>query len=97
MTSPQAEGRVAVGRSVASLDRFERAWCKRRYCGFCAAPLLGSVCYAHSGEHTLPVIEGVRDEEEVVDLGPPCDMDERRGLALLHYRPRVSRRKARGQ
>jgi hypothetical protein len=87
-------------RTVESLSRLERQWCKRRYCGFCEAPLLGSLCYAHSGEYELPVIEGVRDKPEIVDLGPPCDMDAARARALEHYKPRPSRqrapRKARG-
>ena len=77
-------------RTVASLSRLERQWLKRRVCGFCEAPMLGKLCYAPSGEHELPVIEGVRDKPEIVDLGPPCDMDENRAKALAHYKPRTS-------
>jgi hypothetical protein len=76
-------------RTVASLSRLEKAWLRRRHCAFCEAPLLGSLCYAHSGEYELPVIEGVRDKPEVIDLGPKCNMDERRAIALQHYRPRT--------
>ena len=79
-----------VGRTVASLTRLEKAWCRRRFCGFCEAPLLGSCCYAYSGEYELPAIDGVRDTPEVVNLGPACDMDKRRAVALTHYRPRVA-------
>jgi hypothetical protein len=87
---PQATEDELVARPVASLTRLEKAWLKQRYCGFCEAPLLGSLCYAHSGEYELPVIEGVRDKPEIVDLGPKCNMDERRVKALGHYRPRAS-------
>lgn len=65
-------------------------------CGFCEVRLLGSFCGGYSGEHVLPVIAGVRDKEEVVDLGPPCDMDERRAHALQHYKPRAAQRPERG-
>jgi hypothetical protein len=75
-------------RVMASLSRLERAWLKRRHCSFCEALLTSANCGAHSGPHTLPIIEGVRDKEVVVDLGPPCDMDERRAHALQHYKPR---------
>jgi hypothetical protein len=80
-------------RTLASLTRLERQWCKRRYCGFCDAPLLGSHCYAYSGEYELPVVEGVRDKPEIVDLGPPCDMDIARAAALKHYVPRPTRQR----
>jgi hypothetical protein len=75
-------------RDLASLTKLERQWLKGRMCGFCEANMLGSSCYAHSGEWTLSPLEGVRDKEEVIDLGPPCDMDERRAQALTFYRPR---------
>jgi len=78
----------ACKRTVASLTRLERKWLKVRHCSFCEAPMLGSYCYAYSGEHVLPIIEGVRDAEETINLGPPCNMDERRAHALTHYRPR---------
>jgi hypothetical protein len=76
-------------RTMASLSRLERAWIGRRGCGFCDAPLSGSRCYAPSGSYVLPVIEGVRDKEELIDLGPPCNLDERRAAALKHYKPRA--------
>ncbi len=75
-------------RTTASLSRLEKLWLKRRVCGFCEIGLLSRSCGGYSGPHTLPIIEGVRDEEEVVDLGPPCNMDEKRAAALRHYRPR---------
>lgn len=83
-------GRAAeiAGRTVESLSRLERQWMKRRICGFCEVYLTGNRCGALSGLYTLPVIEGVRDKEEVVDLGPPCDMDQRRAHALQNYHPR---------
>lgn len=77
-------------RTLASLTKLERAWLRRRVCGFCEAKLVGTMCYAHSGLHTLPIIEGVRDKEEVVDLGPPCDMDVQRAKALATYKPRIA-------
>ena len=43
-----------------------------------------------SGEYALPVVEGVRDQEEIVQLGPPCNMDEKRAKALAHYMPRAA-------
>lgn len=89
--SKTVDGAEALARTVASLSKQERQWCRRRYCGFCEASLLGSMCYAQSGEHTLPIIEGVRDQEEVIDLGPACDMDKRRGQALAAYKPRTAR------
>lgn len=76
------------GRPISSLTKLEKAWLRRRVCGFCEASLLGSSCCAYSGEHVLPVVEGVRDAEETVDLGPPCNMDEQREKALAHYKPR---------
>lgn len=76
-------------RTIASLSKLERAWLKRRFCGWCEAPALGSHCYAQSGNHVLPVIEGVRDKPETIDLGPPCDMDQRRAEALELYKPRT--------
>lgn len=75
-------------RPVQSLTRLERKWLKRRYCGFCEASLMGKSCFALSGEYALPVIEGVRDQEEIVNLGPPCDMDMKRAQALTFYKPR---------
>lgn len=86
---PQDKSARKPLRTVASLTRLERKWLNRRHCGFCEAPLIGAHCYAHSGEHVLPIIEGVRDAEEVVDLGPPCNMDERRADALSRYKPRA--------
>lgn len=77
-------------RTIASLTRLEKQWLKRRYCGFCDASALGSMCYAYSGEYALPIVDGVRDKEEVVDLGPPCDMDERRAHWLTFYKPRAA-------
>jgi len=76
-------------RTVASLSRLEKAWLRVRYCGFCDARLLGSSCYALSGMYELPVVAGVRDRPEMVDLGPGCDMDEKRAQALKSYRPRA--------
>ena len=75
---------------VKNLTRLERRWLKSRICGFCEISLMSRCCGAHSGLYTLPVIEGVRDKEEIVDLGPPCDMDERRAHALAQYKPRRS-------
>lgn len=80
-------------RTVASLSRLERQWLRRRFCGFCEISALSSSCGAASGIHTLPIIEGVRDQEEEVDLGPPCDMDEGRAAALRLYKPRLTARK----
>jgi hypothetical protein len=73
---------------VQALPKQARRWMRSRICGWCEISLMSRRCGGYSGEHTLPVIEGVRDEEEVVDLGPACNMDERRGLALKHYKPR---------
>ena len=85
---PHSKNNGLVSRSVASLSRLEKRWLRERYCGFCEAPMLGSRCYALSGDYELPVIEGVRDKPEIVDLGPPCNMDERRAHALMQYRAR---------
>lgn len=71
------------------LTKLQRAFLKRRVCGFCEVSLLASHCGALSGEYALPIIEGVRDQEEVVDLGPPCNMAERRASALAAYKPRT--------
>lgn len=75
-------------RTIESLTRLERQWLKRRRCSVCEAPALGQHCYALSGTYTLPIVDGVRDQEEEIDLGPPCNMDERRGEALKQYNPR---------
>ena len=69
--------------------RLERAWLKRRVCGFCEIGLMSNCCGSYKGEHTLPIIEGVRDQEEIIDLGPGCDMPEKRQAALLQYKPRM--------
>lgn len=76
-------------RTLASLSRLEKQWLKRKHCAWCEAPCLGKSCYSHSGMHELPVIEGVRDEPVMVDLGPPCNMDERRAQWLKSYKPRA--------
>lgn len=75
-------------RTVASLSPLERAWLKRRVCGFCECSMLRQRCGGGFGLHELPVIEGVRGKPEIVDLGPPCDMDERRAHVLASYKPR---------
>lgn len=80
-------------RTVASLSKHERAWLKRRVCGFCEIGMLSTCCGGYSGEMELPAIEGVRDEPELIDLGPPCNMDEKRAKALAHYKPRPNRRR----
>lgn len=79
-------------RPVASLTRLEKAWLRVRVCGFCEARLLGSSCYAMRGEYVLPIVEGVRDREETIDLGEPCNMDKLRARALLSYKPRKSKK-----
>lgn len=84
---------LAESRPVASLSRLEKAWLRRRYCGWCEAWALSARCGAQHGKHILPIIEGVRDQEEIVDLGPPCDMDERRAKALQQYKPRALRQR----
>lgn len=76
-------------RPVASLTRLEKAWLRRRQCGFCEAPMLGSLCYALEGPYALPVIDGVRESEEIINLPPKCDMDERRAAALKQYKARA--------
>lgn len=76
-------------RTLASLTKLERQWLRRRYCGWCEQSALASRCGAIDAPYTLRVIDGER--ERVVDLGPPCDMDERRGNALLGYKPRPPR------
>jgi hypothetical protein len=81
----------ARGRTLESLTRLEKRWLKGRFCRFCDAPCLGSLCYAYSGEYVLPVIDGVRDKEETVDLGPACNMDEMRASWLAHYKPRPAK------
>lgn len=78
-----------MGRTLESLTRLERKWLSRRYCGWCEQSALAKRCGAMCGPYTLPVIEGVRDQEEVVNLGDPCDMDERREHALKSYKPRT--------
>lgn len=75
-------------RTIASLTRLEKNWLRNKHCGFCETSCLGDTCFAYSGSHVLPVIEGVRDQEEVVDLGPPCNMDEKRAGWLKSYKPR---------
>ena len=65
-----------------------RRWIKSRICGFCEVYLTAKHCGAPHGLYTMPIIKGVRDKEEVVDLGPPCNMDERRAAALATYKPR---------
>ena len=75
-------------RPMESLSRLERKWIKRHYCGWCEIRLSASSCGAMCGPYALPVVEGVRGREEVVDLGKPCDMDVRRAVALTHYKPR---------
>jgi len=78
-------------RTVESLTRLEKAWLKRRLCGWCEVNLLGKNCYAMTGKYILSPIKGVREKEEVMDLGKPCNMDEQRAEALKHYRPRPVR------
>lgn len=75
-------------RTLDSLTRLGRRWLSSRFCGFCEASCLGRDCGALSGKYALPIIEGVRDEEEVIDLGPPCNMDARRAKWLTSYKPR---------
>lgn len=89
MTHPMTPEQIAEGRrTIASLLRLEKAWCRRHRCGWCDASLLASHCYALSGKYTLGVVEGVRDREETINLGEPCNMDEVRAKALAQYKPR---------
>lgn len=78
-----------AARPVSSLTRLEKQWCKRRHCGFCEASLLGQQCYAMSGKYVLPAMQGVRSRAKTIELGPPCNMDQRRAQALQHYKPRA--------
>lgn len=77
-------------RTVESLTRLEKAWLKRRLCGWCEVNLLGKNCYAMTGKYILSPIKGVLEKEEVMDLGKPCNMDEQRAEALKHYKPRAT-------
>ena len=77
-----------MSRTMESLSKLERRYIRRRVCGFCEVNLSSYRCGGYHGPHTLPIIEGVRNEEETVDLGPPCNMDEKRAMALQYYKPR---------
>lgn len=84
-------GDMLTTEGVKSLPKLQRQWLKRRRCGFCEISVLSPRCCGYSGEYELPVIEGVRDKAEIVALGPPCNMDERRAQCLAQYKPRAKR------
>jgi len=89
MTAPTriTQAGVIAGR-LDSLSKLERKWLSRRVCGWCETSMLASRCGAMCGTMMLPAIEGVRDHEVEVELGAPCNMDEKRAAALKCYRPR---------